>query len=82
MDFLTRGMYICFLQSCSFSLHKMLIDGLEMCGLLVNYCDVFVSCLDSYSDGTYSLQSIHCEQAMKCYISQNLLLCFPFRPIS
>ncbi len=24
------------------------------------YCDVFISCLDSHSDGTHSLQSIHC----------------------
>ncbi len=42
-----------------FSLHKMLIDGLELCGLLVDYCDVFISCLDSHSDGTHSLQRIH-----------------------
>ncbi len=26
----------------------------------VDYCDVFISCLDSQSDGTHSLQSIHC----------------------
>ncbi len=25
----------------------------------VDYCDVFISCLDSHSDGTHSLQSIH-----------------------
>ncbi len=37
----------------------MLTDGLEWCGLLVDYCDVFISCLDSHSDGTHSLQSIH-----------------------
>ncbi len=42
-----------------FSLHQMLIDGLEWCGLLVDYCDVFISCLDSHSDGTHSLQRIH-----------------------
>ncbi len=36
-----------------------LIDGLEWCGLLVDYCDVFISCLDSHSDGTHSLQRIH-----------------------
>ncbi len=41
-------------------LHKTLIDGLEWCGLLVDYCDVFISCLDSHSDGTHSLQRIHC----------------------
>ncbi len=38
---------------------KMLIDRLEWCGLLVDYCDVFISCLDSHSDGTHSLQRIH-----------------------
>ncbi len=43
-----------------FCLLKMLTDGLEWCGLLVDYCDVFISCLDSHSDGTHSLQSIHC----------------------
>ncbi len=26
----------------------MFIDGLDLCGLLVNYCDVFISCLDSF----------------------------------
>ncbi len=26
----------------------------------VDYCDAFISCLDSGSDGTHSLQSIHC----------------------
>ncbi len=47
------------MHPCSFSLHKSLIDGLELCGLLVEYCDVFISCLDSHSDGTHSLQRIH-----------------------
>ncbi len=37
----------------------MLTDGLEWCGLLVDYCDVFIGCLDSHSDGTHSLQRIH-----------------------
>ncbi len=55
----TSEWWICFLQTCSFSLHKMLIDGLEWCGVLVDFCDVFISCLDSHSDGTHSLQSIH-----------------------
>ncbi len=36
------------------------METLEWCGLLVNYCDVFISCLDSHSDGTHSLQRIHC----------------------
>ncbi len=30
-----------------------------LCGLIVDYCDVFISCLDSHSDGTHSLQMIH-----------------------
>ncbi len=30
-----------------------------VCVLLVDYCDVFISCLDSHSDGTHSLQRIH-----------------------
>ncbi len=29
------------------------------CGVLVDYCDVCISCLDSHSDGTHSLQRIH-----------------------
>uniref|UniRef100_A0A8C2D5I5 Adaptor related protein complex 4 subunit beta 1 n=1 Tax=Cyprinus carpio TaxID=7962 RepID=A0A8C2D5I5_CYPCA len=32
------------------------INELEWCGLLVDLCDVFISCLDSHSDGTHSLQ--------------------------
>ncbi len=42
------GWWICFLQTRSFSLHKTVTDGLEWCGLLVDYCDVFISCLDSF----------------------------------
>ncbi len=52
--------WICSWETCSFSLDKMLTDGLALCGLLVDYCDVFISCLDSHSDGTHSLQRIHC----------------------
>ncbi len=48
-----------FLQTHRFLLLKMLTDGLEWCGCLVDYCDVFISCLDSHSDGTHSLQRIH-----------------------
>ncbi len=33
------------------------MDVLEWCGLLVDYRDVYISCLDSHSDGTHSLQS-------------------------
>ncbi len=43
----------------SFSPHKMLTDRLELCGFLVDYCDVLISCLDPHSDGTHSLQKIH-----------------------
>ncbi len=35
------------------------VNWLEWCGLLVDYCDVFISCLDSHSDGTHSLQMIY-----------------------
>ncbi len=47
-------------KTCSFSFLNTITDGLERCGLLVDYCDVFISCLDSHSDGTHSLQRIHC----------------------
>ncbi len=36
----------------------MFIDGPESLGLFVDYCDVIISCLDSNSDGTHSLQRI------------------------
>ncbi len=42
----------------TFSLHNMLNDELEWCKLLVDYCDIFISCLYSHSDGTHSLQRI------------------------
>ncbi len=29
-------------------------QDINWCGLLVDYCDVFISCLDSHSDGTHS----------------------------
>ncbi len=48
--------WICFLRTCGFWLHKTLTDGLEWCGLL----GCFISCLDSHSDGTRSLQRTHC----------------------
>ncbi len=40
-----------FLTSMQLFLHNTLIDGLESCGLFVDYCDVSISCLD----GTHSL---------------------------
>ncbi len=48
-----------FLTSKQLFTDKMLTDGLDWFGLLVDYCDVFISCLDSHSDGTHSLQRIH-----------------------
>ncbi len=48
-----------FPQTHSFSLYKMLNDALESCGLVVDYCEGFMSCLESHSDGTHSLQRIH-----------------------
>ncbi len=52
----------------SFCLLQMLTDGLERCELL--WC--FISCLDSHSDGTHSLQSIHLW-ASDGYVSLNVL---------
>ncbi len=34
-------------------------EGLKKCELLVDCCDVFISGLESHSDGTHSLQRIH-----------------------
>ncbi len=45
----------------------------ECCGLLVDYCDVFISCLDSHSDGTHSLQRIHLWASDEMLISPNLM---------
>ncbi len=49
----------------SFSLLKTFTDGLDWCGLLEDYCDVFISSLDSHSDGTHSLQCISKSAQMK-----------------
>ncbi len=59
MDFFTGGSVMMDYGVLARS-NGLLIDGLEWCGLSVDYCDVFISCLDSHSDGTHSLQSIHC----------------------
>ncbi len=68
MDFLTWGSIIVDFglvfwlekkQMMDLLLHKTFIDGLELWVLLVDYCDVFISCLDSHSDGTHSLQRIY-----------------------
>ncbi len=46
--------------------HAVLAFGLD-------YCDVFISCLDTCSDGTHSLcRGSIGEQVMQCLISQNL----------
>ncbi len=58
-DLLIQTRWFLHLQKASLSLYKVLIDGVESCGLLVDYCDVFISCLDSHSDGTHSLQRIY-----------------------
>ncbi len=46
-------------ETHSILFYKTLIDGLEWWGSLVDYYDVFISSLDSHSDGTHSLQMIH-----------------------
>jgi len=54
---LETSWWIRFLQTCSFSLHTThLLTDLSR----VDYCDVFSSCFDTHSDGTHSLQRIHC----------------------
>ncbi len=49
------------------------ITGLEWCGLLVDYCDVFISCLYSRSDGTHSLQRISWWASNLKLLSPNLM---------
>ncbi len=44
----------------SFSLHKMFTDGLEWCGLLVDYCDVLISCLDSFWRHPFTAEDLNC----------------------
>ncbi len=54
----------------------------ESCGLLVDYCDVFISWLKSRSDGTHSLQSIHCWVIYSVRKQTHLHLAWPEgRPI-
>ncbi len=47
--------WICLLQAFCFT-----TDGLELCGLLVNYCDVFIRCQNSHSEDTRSLLRTNC----------------------
>ncbi len=48
-----------FLTNTQFFSSQYINWWLEWCGILVDYCDVFISCLVSHSDGTHSLQRIH-----------------------
>ncbi len=52
-------------------LHKVLIDGLKTCSLLVDYFDGFISCSYYHSDGTHSLQRI---QWWACSWKKNISL--------
>ncbi len=60
MDYQNEGLKVKCLNDGFFSfLFTSQIDDLETCVLLVDYCDVFISCLITHSDGTHSLQRIH-----------------------
>ncbi len=50
-----------FLTNTQYLTSQDVIDRQKFCQLLVDYCDVFISCLNSHSDGTHSLQMIHCR---------------------
>ncbi len=50
----------------SFSLHKILTDGLALYRLLVVYCDVFISCLDSFWRHPFTAEDPMGEQVMQC----------------
>ncbi len=57
---ITFSLDACLLQTI-FSLHKALIDGLESRGLLMDYSDVFISCLTLILTAT-----IHCRRCKWC----------------
>ncbi len=57
MDFFTEGSLIMDSSLHSFLHHKTVIDGLNFCALLVNYCNAFIGCLNSHSDGTHLQQN-------------------------
>ncbi len=46
-------------KHASFCFPRHYIYGQESYGLLADYCDIFSSRLNSHSDGTHSLQTIH-----------------------
>ncbi len=73
MKLKTYSKWICFLQT-----QLSVSQDVNWCtGVVWITCDVVISCLDSHSDGTHSLQSIHCwtSDAMlhfsKSYIETN-----------
>ncbi len=47
------------------------IQLFESCRLVVDYCDVFISCLDSHSDGTHSLDPLVSKWCNNKLISEN-----------
>ncbi len=59
LEFLTSYWFILLFYNHVAFFHKMLIDVLEMRGLLVDYCNVFINSLDSHSNDTHSLQRSH-----------------------
>ncbi len=55
--------------------HTSLIDDLELCGLLLEFCDVFNSCLNSGSHGTHSVQRIHwCASDIMLHFYKSVLM--------
>ncbi len=77
-DDLKLEWWMCFSQTHSFSSSHcediVTIDGLERCGLHADNCDVFISCMDSHSDGTHSLQRIHWWASdVMLYFSESVL---------
>ncbi len=68
--------WLVFLQT-QLSLYTKKTDRPESCGLLVDYCYVFISCLNSYSDGTHSLQRIHWWASdVRLHLSKIVQICF------
>ncbi len=60
MDLYLRWKWCISFFTNSFSLHKMFTDGLEWCGLLVDYCDVLISCLDSFWRHPFTAEDLNC----------------------
>jgi len=70
--------WICFLQAHSFSLQ--ITDWLESCWLLVDYWEIFISCLDSHSDGTHLQTHLHLgwPEGEKCSANFHFCLNYSF----